>query len=125
MVVVAIAFIAHRSEVTTLIWFLYRNLYVCNSDYFETNFIDFLCNVGTVNSNKNLLFGNPPARTGYEPTFTDNITYATQQLAANASRICGSNKACLFDIAVTDSVDIGLQTKLIDDNNTKQKAELG
>ena len=85
----------------------------------------FVYDAGSVQVNQRLLFGNPPATAGYEPTFANNVTYSTPQLQANASRICGSNAACLFDTALTDSIDFGQQTRAVDDENNKQKAEIG
>ena len=48
----------------------------------------------------------------YDPTFTPIYTpnFTNPELESEAEVICGNDVACLFDVATTGSVDIGLST---------------
>ena len=48
----------------------------------------------------------------YDPTFTPIFTpnFTNPELQSQAEVICGNDVACLFDVAATGSVDIGLST---------------
>ena len=50
--------------------------------------------------------------TFYNPTFVPAFspTFATPELAAQASSMCGQDQFCLFDVAATGSMEIGLST---------------
>lgn len=61
----------------------------------------------------------------YQPKFLDNITFASSQLQTSARDACGSDRQCLFDIAATNDIAVGSQTKDIGQNFTREKDELG
>ena len=48
----------------------------------------------------------------YSPEFTPNYSpvFSDPELEANASTICGDDLFCLFDIAATGRIDIGMAT---------------
>ena len=48
----------------------------------------------------------------YDPTFTPIFTpnFTNPELESEAEGICGNDVACLFDVAATGSVDVGLST---------------
>ncbi|RDD39383.1 Mucin-like protein [Trichoplax sp. H2] len=71
-----------------------------------------------------LLAGNPPSFINYQPMFVNNITFSSESLQSNATRVCGTNLACLFDVAATNSITVGAQTKSTDDQLNKERTEL-
>lgn len=50
--------------------------------------------------------------TFFGPTFVPafSLTFATPELALQARTNCGGDPFCLFDVAATNSIDIGLST---------------
>ncbi|RDD39381.1 Mucin-like protein [Trichoplax sp. H2] len=81
-------------------------------------------NTWRVNPGAGILINFPPTSGSYQPKFTDNITFSSPELETNATKICGQNIACLFDAAVTNSLAIGLQSRLVDQTNNQAKEEL-
>ncbi|RDD39384.1 Mucin-like protein [Trichoplax sp. H2] len=78
-----------------------------------------------VSANLRLLVGNPPSSLDYQPVFTNNVNFSTPELQGNATDVCGSDPACLFDVAVTNSIGVGNQSKIVGQTLTREKEELG
>lgn len=71
--------------------------------------------IGIINSSSDSLFtydSSSSFNSYYDPGFTPvfNPQFNNSELEAMAVSICGENTACLFDIAVTGRVDIGMST---------------
>ena len=59
----------------------------------------------------------------FEPMFADNITWHNDSLRQKAEDQCGNDHECLFDVASTNDLSLGLVTKDISIqlvNETKQ-----
>ena len=59
----------------------------------------------------------------FEPMFADNITWHNDSLRPKAEDQCGNDHECLFDVASTNDLSLGLVTKDISIqlvNETKQ-----
>ena len=59
----------------------------------------------------------------FEPMFADNITWHNDSLRQKAEDQCGNDQECLFDVASTNDLSLGLVTKDISIqlvNETKQ-----
>ena len=62
----------------------------------------------------------------FEPMFADNITWHNDSLRQKAEDQCGNDHECLFDVASTNDLSLGLVTKDISIqlvNETKQLSE--
>ena len=57
--------------------------------------------------------------------FLHNILFRSKTLEKDAHILCGENRYCLFDIAVTGDLSIGRNTKEINDNNLLNEKHLG
>lgn len=55
----------------------------------------------------------------------NNITFSSPQLQASAVNVCGLDTQCLFDVALTGSVNVGSETKNTGQNFSRQREELG
>ena len=51
------------------------------------------------------------ARPDFEPMFPDNITWYNDSIRDAAIDQCGDDHQCLFDVASTNDVSVGLVTK--------------
>ena len=47
----------------------------------------------------------------FEPIFADNITWHNDSLKQEAEEQCGDDHECLFDVASTNDLSVGLVTK--------------
>ena len=87
---------------------------------------------GQINQSKSLFtyglnesvvtFSNPD----FEPMFADNITWNNVSLEREAQKECGDDHECLFDVASTSDLSVGMVTKdisiqLVNDSNTLGK----
>ena len=77
--------------------------------------IRLLSFAGIVDSARKSLFFYQPEEswdTFYDPYFTPFYlpTFSDPELESQARDICGDNKFCLFDIAATGLVDVGVAT---------------
>lgn len=59
----------------------------------------------------------------FEPMFADNITWHNDSLEREAKKECGDDLECLFDVASTNDLSVGMVTKdisiqLVNDSNT-------
>ena len=64
-------------------------------------------------------FSNPD----FEPMFADNITWNNASLEREAQEECGDDLECLFDVASTKDLSVGIVTKdisiqLVNESNT-------
>ena len=71
--------------------------------------------IGIVDNAKRSLFSYQPEEswdTFYDPYFVPSYepTFVSPELESEAERICGDDKFCLFDIATTGNVEIGMVT---------------
>ena len=62
----------------------------------------------------------------FEPMFADNITWHNDSLRQKAEAECGDDHECLFDVASTNDLSVGLVTKdisvqLVNESNTLGK----
>ena len=60
--------------------------------------------------------------------FADNITWHNDSLRAKAEAECGDDHECLFDVASTNDLSVGLVTKdisiqLVNESNALSKSE--
>lgn len=67
-------------------------------------------------------FSNPD----FEPMFADNITWNNVSLEREAQKECGDDHECLFDVASTNDLSVGMVTKdisiqLVNESNTLGK----
>ena len=72
---------------------------------------------GILSSGEESLFfyrGNMSWSDFYDPGFTPIFmpTFSDPALEAQARKLCAGDPACLYDVAVTDRLDIGLATHL-------------
>ena len=94
---------------------IYLLIYVCTCIFLK----------GKVRPEFNLLMNMPPSSINYQPKFADTFKFSSPQIEASARSACGQNTACLFDAAVTNDVDIGVQSRNVEQTNTQVKDELG
>ncbi|RDD39379.1 Mucin-like protein [Trichoplax sp. H2] len=73
---------------------------------------------------KRLIANDPPSNSSYVPIFPANITFSSQQLENDAASVCQGNQACLYDVALTDSLSIGSASAAVDQQNTVDKQSL-
>ena len=64
----------------------------------------------------------------FEPMFADNITWLNDSLREKAEAECGDDHECLFDVASTNDLSVGLVTKdisiqLVNESNALSKSE--
>ena len=64
----------------------------------------------------------------FEPMFADNITWLNDSLREKAEADCGDDHECLFDVASTNDLSVGLVTKdisiqLVHESNALSKSE--
>ena len=57
--------------------------------------------------------------------FGDNITWQNDALRKQAEEVCGSDKACFFDVASTNELSVGQATKDIGNQLSKELKTLG
>ena len=62
----------------------------------------------------------------FEPMFADNITWHNDSLRIKAEAECGDDHECLFDVASTNDLSVGLVTKdisvqLVNESNLLSK----
>ena len=59
----------------------------------------------------------------FEPMFADNITWHNDSLRQKAEEECGDDHECLFDVASTNDLSVGMVTKdiLVNETNTLGK----
>ena len=67
-------------------------------------------------------FSNPD----FEPMFADNITWHNESLREKAEAQCGDDHECLFDVASTNDLSVGMVTKdisiqLVNESNSLSK----
>ncbi|XP_078368612.1 mucin-like protein [Oculina patagonica] len=60
----------------------------------------------------------------FEPMFADNITWHNNSLRDEARRQCGDDHECLFDVASTNDLSVGLATKDISVQLVNESNEL-
>ena len=63
----------------------------------------------------------------FEPMFADNITWHNDSLREKAEAECGDDHECLFDVASTNDLSVGLVTKdisiqLVNESNALSKS---
>ena len=51
------------------------------------------------------------SRPDFEPMFADNITWQNESLRLEAEAQCGEDHECLFDVASTNDLSVGMVTK--------------
>ena len=66
--------------------------------------------------------------TDFEPMFADNITWHNDSLREKAEAECGDDHECLFDVASTKDLSVGMVTKdisvqLVNESNALSKSE--
>ena len=61
----------------------------------------------------------------YKPMFLHNISFSNGTVEKEAKAVCGDNRNCLFDIAVTGDLSIGRNTRNTDNNNFVHEQSLG
>ena len=66
------------------------------------------------------------AKLDFEPMFADNITWQNASLRLAAEAQCGDDYECLFDVASTRDLSVGMVTKdiniqLVNETNTLGK----
>ena len=64
----------------------------------------------------------------FEPMFADNITWHNDSLREKAEAECGDDHECLFDVASTNDLSVGMVTKdisiqLVNESNALGKSE--
>ena len=68
--------------------------------------------------------------TDFVPMFADNITWQNDSIRRKAEAECGDDFECLFDVASTNDLSVGLVTKdisiqLVNESNALSKSEKG
>ena len=68
--------------------------------------------------------------TDFVPMFADNITWHNESLKQKAEEECGDDHECLFDVASTNDLSVGMATKdisvqLVNESNALSKSEKG
>ena len=66
-------------------------------------------------------FANPD----FEPMFADNITWHNDSLREEAEAECGDDHECLFDVASTNDLSVGIVTKDISVQLVNESNALG
>ena len=66
--------------------------------------------------------------TDFKPMFADNITWHNDSLRKQAETECGDDHECLFDVASTNDLSVGLVTKdisvqLVNESNALSKLQ--
>jgi len=61
----------------------------------------------------------------YKPIFADELTFYNETLERQARETCGSNVACLFDVAATKDVSIGEATLQTSEKLVNESIQLG
>ena len=61
----------------------------------------------------------------FEPMFADNITWHNDSLRQKAEAQCGNDHECLFDVASTNDLSVGLVTKDISIQLVNETNKLG
>ena len=66
--------------------------------------------------------------TDFEPMFADNITWHNDSLRKEAEAECVDDHECLFDVASTNNLSVGMVTKdisiqLVNESNALSKSE--
>ena len=61
----------------------------------------------------------------FEPMFADNITWHNDSLRQKAEAQCGNDHECLFDVASTKDLSVGLVTKDISIQLVNETNKLG
>ena len=64
--------------------------------------------------------------TDFEPMFADNITWQNDSLRVKAEAECGDDYECLFEVASTNDLSVGMVTKdisvqLVNESNALSK----
>ena len=67
--------------------------------------------------------------TDFEPMFADNITWHNDSLRKQAEAECGDDDECLFDVASTNDLSVGLVTRdisvqLVNESNALSKLQM-
>ena len=81
----------------------------------DTIIVPFLPYTGIIDTPTASLFSYQPGEswaTYYDPYFVPHYapTFSDSSLEAEADALCGGDLFCLFDVAATGSMDIGLST---------------
>ena len=95
------------------------------------DFLDFLS--GQINQSQSLFTYahnesvDTFANRDFEPMFADNITWHNDSLREKAEAECGDDHECLFDVASTNDLSVGMVTKdisvqLVNESNTLSKS---
>ena len=68
--------------------------------------------------------------TDFVPMFADNITWHNESLRVKAEEECGEDYECLFDVASTNDLSVGMVTKdvsiqLVNESNALSKSKKG
>ena len=63
--------------------------------------------------------------TDFEPMFADNITWYNGSLRKQAEAECGDDHECLFDVASTNDLSVGMVTKGISVQLVNESNKLG
>ena len=68
------------------------------------------------------------ARPNFVPMFADNITWSNDSVKQEAEAQCGDDYECLFDVASTNDLSVGIATKdisvqLVEESNVLGKTE--
>ena len=61
----------------------------------------------------------------FTPMFGDNITWQNETIRKEAEALCGNDNECLFDVASTNDLSVGLATKDIGSQLSKELKTLG
>ena len=66
----------------------------------------------------------------FVPMFADNITWQNDSLRLKAEEECGGDSECLFDVASTNDLSVGVVTKdisiqLVNETNALSKSKRG
>ena len=61
----------------------------------------------------------------FEPMFADNITWHNDSLRQKAEDECGDDNECLFDVASTNDLSVGMVTKDISIQLVNESKTLG
>ena len=90
-----------------------------------------LSSLGQINESQSLFtYGqnesvNAFARPDFEPMFADNITWQNDTLKRVAEAQCGEDNDCLFDVASTNDLSVGVLTKDINFQLVNETNSLG
>ena len=89
--------------------------------------------LGQINGSQSLFaYGNNEsvdtfANPDFKPMFADNITWHNDSLRLEAVEQCGDDHECLFDVASTNDLSVGMVTKnisvqLVNESNALSKS---